>query len=609
MKIEEQAMSLSPFAFTACELLDVMMSVASEVKSMLDDAKSKPENERFLSLEQLDSYRGSHNIQALMKTNARKMAEQDELMDMASDSLNIIGACLLQNTLDGKQGFSFIASDTPYVIRARLLQNTPDGKQGEVLYSSLLSCVTMALGSLFTSHKIRTLEVFRVAIGQSKVSYYPLPNDTIAFGPFNKNTQKRWKKPVVSAQTRLEDRTRDLKIDKLMNELKRLRIVLKLHELMSNRRGPYVSMQLLSRWKNVIGLNIGIGVFLRKYPHIFEIFTHPVKKNLCCKITKKMVDLIEEEDKVIKESEIVAVQRLKKLLMVSTNGILHIHALRLIRRELGLPEDFRESILLKYSSDFKLVDLENVALVSRDESLAVADVEKWREKEYREKWLSEFETRYAFQIHFPTGFKIEKGFREKLKNWQRLPYLKPYERKEVVRVRTCGGVERFEKRVVSILHEFLSLTVEKMVEIERLSHFRKDFSMEINVLELLLKHPGIFYISTKGSTQTVFLREAYNQGSLIEPNHIYMVRRKMLHLVLLGCRNSRELQPQKDIKESRNNIVCNEVRGGPRAGDWVIPILESFDEQNPDDNHSEISVSSEEEINEYYDNGCGQHDT
>ncbi|KAF8413953.1 hypothetical protein HHK36_001950 [Tetracentron sinense] len=45
MKIEEQAMSLSPFAFTACELLDVMMSVASEVKSMLDDAKSKPENE------------------------------------------------------------------------------------------------------------------------------------------------------------------------------------------------------------------------------------------------------------------------------------------------------------------------------------------------------------------------------------------------------------------------------------------------------------------------------------------------------------------------------------------------------------------------------------
>ncbi|KAF8413944.1 hypothetical protein HHK36_001940 [Tetracentron sinense] len=320
----------------------------------------------------------------------------------------------------------------------------------------------MALGSLFTSHKIRTLEVFRVAIGQRKVSYYPLLNDTIAFGPFNKNTQKRWKKPVVSAQTRLEDRIRDLKIDKLMNELKRLRIVLKLHELMSNRRGPY------------------------------------------------MVDLIEEEDKVIKESEIVVVQRLKKLLMISTNGILHIHALRLIRRELGLPEDFRESILLKYSSDFKLVDLEIVALVPRDESLAVADVEKWREKEYREKWLSEFETRYAFQIHFPTGFKIEKGFREKLKNWQRLPYLKPYEKKEVVRVRTCGGVERFEKRVVSILHEFLSLTVEKMVEIERLSHFRKDFSMEINVLELLLKHPGIFYISTKGSTQTVLLREAYN---------------------------------------------------------------------------------------------------
>ncbi|XP_042479239.1 protein ROOT PRIMORDIUM DEFECTIVE 1 [Macadamia integrifolia] len=452
------------------------------------------------------------------------------------------------------------------------------------------------LGSLFSSHKIRTSESLQWVILQSVSS--PLSKDVIGFGPFNLNTQKRWKKPVVSARTRLEDRTRDLRLDKLMSQLKRLKIVLKLQELILNRRGPYVSLQLLSRWKNIVGLNVGPGVFIQKYPHIFQIFTHPLKRNLCCKLTPKMLNLIKEETKVIKESELMAVQRLKKLLMMTTNGTLHIYALRLVRRELGLPEDFRDSILLKYPDDFRLVDLEIVALVSRNENLAVAEVEKWREKEYREKWLSEFETRYAFQINFPTGFKIEKGFREKLKNWQRLPYLKPYETKDVVRINTCGGIERFEKRAVGILHELLCLTIEKMVELERLSHFRRDFGIEINVRELLLKHPGIFYISTKGSNQTVFLREAYCKGCLMEPNPIYTVRREMLDLLLLGCRNTRELQPLNEMKDGHNNMVCNAVEEGPRDGDWVIPILESFNDQKHGGDSHDISNTCEVDLDE-----------
>ncbi|KAK1365906.1 PORR domain-containing protein [Heracleum sosnowskyi] len=235
--------------------------------------------------------------------------------------------------------------------------------------------------------------------------------------------------------------------------------------------------------------------------------------------------------------------------------------LRLVRRELGLPEDFRVSILGKYCKDFRLVDLEIVELVDRgDESLRVAKIEEWREREYREKWLSEFETKYAFPIDFPTGFKIVAGFKEKLKNWQRMNYVKPYDVNEVVRVRTCGGIERFEKRAVAILHELLSLTVEKMIEVERLVHFRKDLGIEVNLRELILKHPGIFYISTKGSTQLVFLREAYSRGCLVEINQIYDVRRKMLELMLMGCRNTKELKIEKEeIKDRSGNQVVHMI--------------------------------------------------
>ncbi|XWS27530.1 hypothetical protein CRYUN_Cryun26dG0123100 [Craigia yunnanensis] len=405
-----------------------------------------------------------------------------------------------------------------------------------------------------------------------------LRHNRILFGPFNLFSQRRWKKPVISAQTRLETRTRDLKLDKLMRHMHKLKTILDIHQLMSQRkRGSFVSVQLMSRWRNIVGLNVGMGAFLHKYPHVFELFMHPLRRNLCCKITRRMRDLVDEEEKIVKDSEPELVQRIKKLLMMSKNGTLHVHALRLIRRELGLPEDFRDSILRKYSKDFRLVDLEIVQLVARDESLAEAEIEKWREKEYKDKWLSEFETSYAFPINFPTGFKIERGYREKLKNWQRLPYLKPYESKEVLRMRMCGGIERFEKRAVGIIHELLSLTVEKMLVVERLAHFRKDFAIEVNVCELLLKHTGIFYICTKGSAQTVFLREAYSKGCLVMPNPIYVVRRKMLDLIFLGVRNTRSLEYPEEIQEERNGLVFRKNGGGRRDGDWVIPILDSYD--------------------------------
>ena len=127
-------------------------------------------------------------------------------------------------------------------------------------------------------------------------------------------------------------------------------------------------------------------------------------------------------------------------------------------------------------------------------------------------------------------------------------------------------VHRIEKRIVGILHELLSLTVEKMIPLERLSHFRRVFAMEVNLRELLLKYPGIFYISTKGSAQTVILRESYSKGCLVEPNPVYDVRRKMLDLILSGCRNvgvaveydqasCHELQKNMCQVDTANNVL------------------------------------------------------
>lgn len=59
-------------------------------------------------LSQLSVYKGADGIQALMTSNARKLAEQDESSLIASGvPYTIIRAGSLQNTPGGTQGFSF----------------------------------------------------------------------------------------------------------------------------------------------------------------------------------------------------------------------------------------------------------------------------------------------------------------------------------------------------------------------------------------------------------------------------------------------------------------------------------------------------------------------
>ncbi|XP_016453640.1 protein ROOT PRIMORDIUM DEFECTIVE 1-like isoform X1 [Nicotiana tabacum] len=440
-------------------------------------------------------------------------------------------------------------------------------------------------------------------------------NTPLSFGPFNSTTQTRWKKPANTAQTRLENRTRDPNLDKLTAQYRRLKLILNLYDVVSaKKRGRFVSVQSLSKCAPHAGINTSTaGDLLRKYPHIFEVFTHPIKRNLCCKFRENFVILLKQEEDFISQNEHENVMRIRKILMMSVNGSIHLHALRLMRTELGFPENFRDSIAIKYDEVFRMVDLEIVELIDRngiDESSGVAKVESWRQKEYTEKWLSEFEVKYAFPIHFPTGFKIEPGYREKLKNWQRLPYVKPYEREltyhlngqkteplgqslgcdelisrsKGVGKRKSGGVERYEKRAVAIIHELLSLTVEKLVPLERLAHYKKDLGIEVNIRELLLKHPGIFYISTKGNIEIVFLREAYSKGCLIEPNPIYDLRRKVLDLLLLGNRHTRELRTEMELKDEIRDMTDDENGWENREGDFVIPILESFSDHDNDDN-------------------------
>ena len=58
--------------------------------------------------------------------------------------------------------------------------------------------------------------------------------------------------------------------------------------------------------------------------------------------------------------------------------------------------------------------------------------------------------------------RLGKNFKAKVKEWQRFPYIGPYEEMTAKENRRSkNGAMRMEKRAVGVVHEFLSLTVEK----------------------------------------------------------------------------------------------------------------------------------------------------
>lgn len=426
--------------------------------------------------------------------------------------------------------------------------------------------------------------------GQSRPSF--------CLGPFQAHIQRRWKKPTISAQQYIEMRTRDLPLERLMDTVyKKMKIIMRIQELVLRRREQALAVHLLGKWKNKVGLKKPPGMFLKQYPHIFEVYNHPIKQAPWFRVTNKALDLIEEEKETIRDSEPHVVETLRKLLMMSTNRSLEIHTLGLVTRQFGFAHDFKDSILVKYPQYFRLIDDDKVVeLVSWDSSLAVAQIEKWREEEYSEKWLNESETKYAFKLQYPTGFKIQKGFKEKMKNWQRLSYSFPYEN---VGTGDGGGV-LIEKRAVGIIHELLSLTVEKMIEVERIFHFRKPYSMELNIRNIILEHPGIFYLSTKDNILIVFLREAYIRCRLIESNPVYAVRKKLMDLIRLRYRNARKLSC-KMVEDAQATLDNCKTEGENHTESEVTESGGDYDNECDNLSFSDTTDSSEDRQCEEWD--------
>ncbi|KAL6209323.1 hypothetical protein ACLB2K_020265 [Fragaria x ananassa] len=280
--------------------------------------------------------------------------------------------------------------------------------------------------------------------------------------------------------------------------------------------------------------------WLKKYPCCFQVYLQG--DEYYCHLTKRMMALVEEEESVKDMQEPVFVERLAKLLMMSRNQRLNVVKLNELKRNFGFPDDYLLRLVPKYPDMFRVVNYSGrrssmeIELVDWNPDLVVSAIEASAQKQGSEP---------CFTCSLPSTW---------VKSWERFhefnatPYISPY-------LDTKGLVDEskeMEKRTVGLVHELLSLTLWKKASIIKLGHFWREYVLPERLNALLLKHPGIFYVSNKYQIYTVLLREGYNGQELVHKDPLVVIKEKFGELMQDGLHEYNLRRHLVNLENKRN---------------------------------------------------------
>ena len=323
--------------------------------------------------------------------------------------------------------------------------------------------------------------------------------------------------------------------------------------------------------------------FLRLYPSAFALSPHPIEVSP----TPRLSALHAAEAQVVDATRPDSADRLLRLLMLAPSRALPLRLVARLRLDLGLAPDFQRSLLPNYPDYFALSpDGTFLELVCYRKDLAVSAMQSYAQRTGGYK----VGDAVAFPLSFPRGFELDKKVRKWLDEWQRLPYISPYEDGSHLAPRS----DITEKRTVAVLHEVLSLTVGKKMEKEVLVKLGEALRLPPGFRKVVARHPGIFYMSHKLRTQTVVLRESYRRHMLVDKHPMMGIRYQYLHLMHMGKEEVGKGKG-KDRKSGRGEqMIGEEFSAEGEDGD-----NEDYDDEEDgdelDEEDMEAGVASEDE--------------
>ncbi|KAJ8900540.1 hypothetical protein K2173_025317 [Erythroxylum novogranatense] len=331
-------------------------------------------------------------------------------------------------------------------------------------------------------------------------------------------------------------RRKELPFDNVIQRDKKLNLVLKIRKILVSQPDRIMSLKQLGRYRRDLGLEKKrrFIALLKKFPAMFEILEEGVY-SLRFRMTPEAERLYLEELKIRNEMEDLLVLKLRKLLMMSLEKRILLEKIAHLMTDLGLPKEFRDTICHRYPQYFRVVATERgpaLELTNWDPELAVSAAEL-AEEENRARELEEKDLIISRPLKFnrvklPKGLQLSKGEMRKLSKFRSIPYISPYADFSHLKQ---GTIEK-EKHACGVVHEILSLTVEKRTLVDHLTHFREEFRFSQQLRGMLIRHPDMVYVSLKGDRDSVFLREAYQDSNLIDKDRLLLIKEKLRSLVV-----------------------------------------------------------------------------
>lgn len=170
---------------------------------------------------------------------------------------------------------------------------------------------------------------------------------------------------------------------------------------------------------------------------------------------------------------------------------------------------------------------------------------------------------------------------KRIHKFRYMPYISPYSDFSALR----SGMPEKEKHACGVVHEILSLTVEKRTLVDHLTHFREEFRFSQQLRGMLIRHPDMFYVSLKGDRDSVFLREAYHGSHLVEKDRLLLIKEKFRSLVAVP-RYPRKVVSKKD--DDRADLMperkdASDEEGGEDWSDVGDLMIEGEDGDDSED--------------------------
>ncbi|CAN1768401.1 Protein WHAT'S THIS FACTOR 9, mitochondrial [Linum perenne] len=272
-------------------------------------------------------------------------------------------------------------------------------------------------------------------------------------------------------------------------------------------------------------LKIKVARYLRQYPSIFEEFVGPQHNLPWFRLTHKAAEIDREEMSLLEVHQEDLKERLKKFILMSKEKALPLKIIKGLGWYLGWSDDMLQKL---DDGSFRLVELEGgfkgLAVESHGRVLSVLQKNGMKRGVYSGEPMEALE----FPLFPSKGLRLKKKIADWLIEFQKLPYVSPYE--DYSYLDTDSDIA--EKRVVGFLHELLCLFVEHSAERKKLLCLKKYFGLPQKVHKAFERHPHLFYLSYRNKTRTAILKEAYRQELAIEKHPLVSVRQKYIELMM-----------------------------------------------------------------------------